>query len=56
VDAGPPRQAHLPALLLARAGRPTSTGELIDLIWGDDVPASALNVIQKYLAASSARR
>ena len=51
VDAGPRQQAYLLALLLARAGRPTSTGELIDLVWGDDVPASALNVIQKYVGA-----
>jgi DNA-binding SARP family transcriptional activator len=51
LDAGPRQQAFLLALLLARVGRPTSTSELIDLIWGDDVPASALNVIQKYVGA-----
>ncbi|GAB3845785.1 ATP-binding protein [Dactylosporangium cerinum] len=51
VDAGPRQQAVLLALLLARVGRPTSTSELIDLIWGDDVPASALNVVQKYVGA-----
>lgn len=51
VDAGPRQQAFLLTLLLARAGRPTSTNELIDLIWGDDVPASALNVVQKYVGA-----
>jgi DNA-binding SARP family transcriptional activator len=39
------------ALLLARVDRPVSTTELIDLIWADDVPASALNVIQKYVGA-----
>jgi DNA-binding SARP family transcriptional activator len=50
-DAGPPQQAYLLALLLARVGSPTSTTELIDLIWGDDVPASALNIIQKYVGA-----
>jgi DNA-binding SARP family transcriptional activator len=50
-DAGPPQQAHLLALLLARVGSPTSTNELIDLLWGEDVPASALNVIQKYVGA-----
>jgi DNA-binding response OmpR family regulator len=44
-------QAYLLALLLARVGRPTSTSELIDLIWRDDVPTSALNVIQKYVGA-----
>ncbi|MFG1871566.1 BTAD domain-containing putative transcriptional regulator [Micromonospora arborensis] len=51
LDAGPRQQAYLLALLLARVGRPISTSELIDLIWGDDVPTSALNVIQKYVGA-----
>ncbi|WP_066363040.1 ATP-binding protein [Herbidospora mongoliensis] len=51
LDAGPRQQAYLLALLLAQAGRPISTGELIDLIWGDDAPSSALNVIQKYVGA-----
>ena len=49
LDPGPGQQAFLLALLLARAGRPVSTTELIDLIWGDDAPASALNVIHKYV-------
>ncbi|WP_238005922.1 BTAD domain-containing putative transcriptional regulator [Dactylosporangium sp. AC04546] len=51
LDAGPRQQAYLLALLLARAGRPTRTSELIDLIWGDDVPSSALNVLHKYVGA-----
>ncbi|SNT45644.1 adenylate/guanylate cyclase [Streptosporangium subroseum] len=49
LEAGPRQQAYLLALLLARGGRPTGTGELIDLIWGEDAPASALNVIHKYV-------
>ncbi|WP_218136314.1 BTAD domain-containing putative transcriptional regulator [Nonomuraea jiangxiensis] len=32
-------------------GHPVSTRELIDLIWADDAPASALNLIQKYIGA-----
>lgn len=51
LDVGPRQQAQLLALLLAQVGRPVSTGELIDLIWADDVPASALNVIHKYIGA-----
>lgn len=51
LDAGPRQQAYLLALLLARTGRPTSASELIDLIWGDDVPSSALNVLHKYIGA-----
>ncbi|MER5431790.1 BTAD domain-containing putative transcriptional regulator [Streptomyces sp. NPDC002588] len=51
LDVGPRQQAYLLALLLAREGRPISTTELIDLMWDDDVPASALNVIHKYVGA-----
>ncbi|MGX1542663.1 ATP-binding protein [Streptomyces adustus] len=51
LGAGPRQQAYLLALLLARAGRPTSTSELIDLIWGESAPSSALNVLQKYIGA-----
>ncbi|MBB6475778.1 ATP-binding protein [Sphaerisporangium rubeum] len=49
IDPGPRQQAQLLALLLARAGHPVSTRELIDLMWADDAPASALNLIQKYV-------
>lgn len=51
LDTGPRQQAFLLALLLAHAGRPVSTNQLIDLIWEDDVPASALNIVQKYVGA-----
>ncbi|MGV9385961.1 AAA family ATPase [Nonomuraea sp. NPDC003707] len=51
LDTGPRQQAYLLALLLARVGRPISASELIDLIWGDGVPSSALNIIQKYVGA-----
>ncbi|WP_445166576.1 ATP-binding protein [Mycolicibacterium sp. Dal123E01] len=49
LDAGPRQQAFLLALLLARAGRPTSTDELVSLMWGEHAPASALNVVHKYV-------
>lgn len=51
LDAGPRQQTYLLALLLARAGQPITTSELIDLIWDDHAPASALNVVQKYIGA-----
>ncbi|MEU8148159.1 AAA family ATPase [Nonomuraea sp. NPDC048901] len=51
LDTGPRQQAQLLALLLARVGHPVSTRELIDLMWADDAPASALNLIQKYIGA-----
>lgn len=49
LNAGPHQQALLLALLLARDGRPTSTSELVDLIWGEAVPNSAVNVLHKYV-------
>ncbi|MEW9528465.1 AAA family ATPase [Microbispora sp. NPDC049125] len=51
LDAGPRQQAYLLALLLARAGEPISVGELIDLIWDQDTPASAVNILHKYVGA-----
>ncbi|MFK0106137.1 ATP-binding protein [Streptomyces sp. NPDC091217] len=51
LDAGPPQQAYLLALLLARAGEPVSISELVDLIWAEDVPVSAVNILQKYVGA-----
>ncbi|MEU9271484.1 BTAD domain-containing putative transcriptional regulator [Streptomyces sp. NPDC048251] len=51
LEAGPRQQAYLLALLLARGGQPIGVGELIDLIWGEDAPASALNVIHKYVGS-----
>lgn len=51
VDVGPRQQGRLLALLLARAGRPVSATDLIELVWGEDAPASASNVIHKYVGA-----
>ncbi|MFY1585873.1 ATP-binding protein [Micromonospora sp. WMMD734] len=51
LDPGPRQRAYLLVLLLARAGEPVSTTELIDLVWGDDAPATAVNVIHKYVGA-----
>ncbi|SNT54241.1 Transcriptional regulatory protein, C terminal [Actinacidiphila glaucinigra] len=51
LDAGPRQQSYLLAVLLARAGKPISTSELVDLIWAEDVPASAVNILQKYVGA-----
>ncbi|KUN29570.1 transcriptional regulator [Streptomyces antibioticus] len=51
LDPGPRQQSYLLAILLARAGQPISTSELVDLIWAEDVPASAVNILQKYVGA-----
>ncbi|MCO6005346.1 NB-ARC domain-containing protein [Actinoallomurus purpureus] len=51
LDAGPSQQRCVLALMLARGGGPVSMAELIDLLWADDPPASAVNVIHKYVGA-----
>ncbi|GGL14620.1 hypothetical protein Sme01_18440 [Sphaerisporangium melleum] len=51
LDAGPRQQAYLLALLLAHEGRPIRKAELIDLIWGEQAPDSAVNLIHKYVGA-----
>ena len=51
LDPGPRQQAYLLALLLARGGRPVGTSELIEMIWGENAPATALNVIHKYVGS-----
>jgi len=48
-EIGPPQQAYVLALLLARAGGPVTTDDLIDLVWGEDAPSSALNILHKYV-------
>ncbi|GGR90572.1 hypothetical protein GCM10010269_32190 [Streptomyces humidus] len=49
--AGPRQQARLLSLLLAREGQPVSVTELVRLMWDDDAPTSAVNVIHKYVGA-----
>ncbi|WP_179855092.1 AfsR/SARP family transcriptional regulator [Paractinoplanes atraurantiacus] len=49
LDGGPPQQRCLLALLLIRAGRPVSLNDLVRELWGSDPPASAINVIHKYV-------
>ncbi|MEV0718445.1 AAA family ATPase [Asanoa sp. NPDC050611] len=51
LDAGPRQQAYLLAVLLASAGKPISMSELVDLVWADDAPVSAANILQKYVGA-----
>lgn len=51
LDPGPRQQAAFLAALLARADQPIGRGDLIDLLWEDAPPASALNVIHKYVGA-----
>ncbi|WP_432492635.1 ATP-binding protein [Kineococcus gypseus] len=51
VDTGPLQRTRLLALLLALSGRPVSTDDLIEMLWGDRPPPSALNVVHKYVGS-----
>jgi DNA-binding SARP family transcriptional activator len=49
LDLGP-RQRHLIlALLLVNDGRPVDLAELVALLWADDPPPSAVNVVHRYI-------
>jgi DNA-binding SARP family transcriptional activator/class 3 adenylate cyclase/WD40 repeat protein len=49
VPLGAPRQRVLLAALLANANAVVSADRLIDTIWGDQPPATALSTLQKYV-------
>ncbi|MEU8579055.1 AfsR/SARP family transcriptional regulator [Streptomyces asoensis] len=51
LDPGFPQQRALLALLLMHAGRPVPTAEILDVLWAQRPPASAPNVVRRYVAA-----
>ncbi|MFJ6773462.1 AfsR/SARP family transcriptional regulator [Kitasatospora sp. NPDC091257] len=46
---GSPQQRSLLLALLLRAGRPVSTGQLVDDLWGEEPPAKPSAVIRTYV-------
>jgi DNA-binding SARP family transcriptional activator/tetratricopeptide (TPR) repeat protein len=50
LDLGTPRRRAVFGRLAARANRAVSRDELIDGMWGDDPPASAVNALHVYVA------
>ncbi|GAB6897194.1 AfsR/SARP family transcriptional regulator [Kineosporia succinea] len=48
---GPPKQRAVLALLLVRAGQPVALHEIVDLLWPDDPPGTAVNVVHRHVAA-----
>ncbi|GAA2493737.1 AfsR/SARP family transcriptional regulator [Winogradskya humida] len=50
LDLGAPQQRALLAVLLARAGQPVTMDELVDVLWPDRAPATAPNVVQRYVS------
>ncbi|MGW2517316.1 BTAD domain-containing putative transcriptional regulator [Streptomyces sp. NPDC001617] len=51
LELGFPQQRALLGLLLVRAGRPVPAGEIVDVLWPDRPPASALNVVRRYVGS-----
>ncbi|HEX6346467.1 AfsR/SARP family transcriptional regulator [Umezawaea sp.] len=47
IDLGAPQQRLVLAFLLARGGRPVGLGELVDLLWDENAPSSAVNVVHR---------
>ncbi|MER6787306.1 BTAD domain-containing putative transcriptional regulator [Streptomyces sp. NPDC000658] len=51
LDPGFPQQRALLALLLVHTGRPVPPGEILDVLWGERPPASAPNVVRRYVGS-----
>ncbi|MFF4895796.1 tetratricopeptide repeat protein [Streptomyces sp. NPDC001068] len=51
VKLGAPKQRALLALLLAHAGQPVPLPAIVDALWHEDPPATAVNVIHRHVAA-----
>ncbi|GID32189.1 AfsR/SARP family transcriptional regulator [Paractinoplanes brasiliensis] len=51
LNLGPRQQRLILALLLAAAGRPVSLSSIVEVLWGQDPPSSAVNVVHRYIGA-----
>lgn len=50
VDLGAAKQRAVLAVLLLARNTPVSRGQIIEAVWGDAVPSSAVNLVQTYVA------
>jgi hypothetical protein len=51
LDTGPRQQRTILALLLVRANQLVTVDDMIELLWEQDPPGSAANIIHKYIGA-----
>ncbi|MER7811910.1 BTAD domain-containing putative transcriptional regulator [Streptomyces sp900116325] len=51
MDLGTPKRRGLLALLLVQAGHPVAVQDIVDVLWGQDPPDSAVNVVQRHVGA-----
>ncbi|MGP4103452.1 BTAD domain-containing putative transcriptional regulator [Nonomuraea sp. KM90] len=49
VELGPFKQRAVLAALLLKPGQPVAHDEIIEFVWGEDIPASAVNLVQTYV-------
>ncbi|WP_030056111.1 MULTISPECIES: AfsR/SARP family transcriptional regulator [Streptomyces] len=49
LEVGPPHRHTVLAALLVAQGRVLSTPELVDLVWGDDPPSTAVNQLHRHV-------
>ncbi|WP_236655221.1 BTAD domain-containing putative transcriptional regulator [Streptacidiphilus carbonis] len=51
LDLGPPKRLALLALLLLRAPGPMTLSEAVDILWDEEPPVSAVNVVHRHIGA-----
>lgn len=51
IDLGTPRQRAITAALALSANRPVTFHALVDRVWGDAAPATAVGTLQRYVAS-----
>jgi DNA-binding SARP family transcriptional activator/tetratricopeptide (TPR) repeat protein len=51
LNLGPPMQRALLAILLAQAGQPVAVHEILDILWDQNPPNSAVNVVHRHIGA-----
>jgi hypothetical protein len=49
LETGPPTQRALLALLLVHAGQPVALSEIVDALWGQDPPRTAVNIVHRHV-------
>lgn len=51
LDIGPPTQQSLLTLLLVNAGHPVTLTEIVDALWGENPPRTAVNIVHRHVGA-----
>ncbi|MER5195657.1 AfsR/SARP family transcriptional regulator [Streptomyces sp. NPDC002755] len=51
LELGPPRRKALLALLLAQVGQPVLPSDIVEVLWGESAPDSAMNVVYRHVGA-----